>query len=133
MPPLDPSVDGGEDQAGGGGTVRLVKTEELAKTLQGLVGDSYRPTETQLRVVAKIMRGPTRRERIARRIQKFTFFCERVGTVVAALPRTGPTFAREFWGELRRGDEPAVMALGWGFVAVCLLGSVALLAVASQH
>lgn len=108
--------------------------DEFARNLRLIAGGQWQPTETQLRLLREMQPVPlTRRQRFAKRLRPTLRFLEEVGFTVLALPRTGPEFAKDFWHELRNGGEPAWMALGWGFVAACALGSVALLASAASH
>ena len=56
------------------------------------------PTATPSPALSRPVR-PSRWQRISR-------WLERLGAVVIELPRTVPAFAREFWHELRTGQEP---------------------------
>jgi hypothetical protein len=109
-------------------------TEEFAKSLKLLAGTGYKPTDAQINFLpATCQQSRHAGSGLARRLKTFDRFLQSIGAAVLALPQTAPQFAREFWHELRTGQEPAWMALGWGFVAACALGTIGLLASAASH
>jgi hypothetical protein len=62
----------------------------------------------------------------------FWRFCDELGAMFLRLPYALPDFCREFWHELRTGQEPAWIALTHGFFAAMFLLSVGLLASAAS-
>jgi len=65
-------------------------------------------------------------------VSGFWRFCDQLGEAFLRLPSTAPAFCREFWHELRTGQEPAWIAVSHGFAAGMFLLSIGLLAAAAS-